>query len=625
MTKHRALYLLTTLLVISLSEELAAQPWLDGVFSDIEISSSTHTEMVLADEAGQRVGLDPRQSVLDISGGRGFFIHYEGLPVQEYARTTGPYWTDDDDEPYPTQPMPRSIDYRFDGPAINDIYGAYALAVTGIETGPYYTEVRYGYWGGPNNSSNSDSKTFYGVTEPGMVMNYGFVIERTGWNADSDVLTVVKLVTPELARDEVRILRRIRLLQPATADTMDAALAAGDLSAFESLVEAAASELDRWAIRALRSTVEGLRATPPAGLPAPPIPPNGPLDVVPAETVEPILECVLPNDDGTLTALFGYNNTNGRVARVPYGTENRMTPARYDGAQPEKYGLPIANERHDNRDPGRSHPFPSYVFATVFEDGAEVSWTLGSRTITASAASPRCYPTSTPFGPTPFGGGEAPAINVDISGLTAALALEADALVSSSIVSSQFRIDGRNHDLDGLPGEAVPVHGIATTEPVRDYALASIPADRLASITGAEPAPDIAVEGVGFGVDALAEQALGHVDLLTLTSSPTEPLGTPAAPVVAYAPNGLTLPVGFRGAGLLVAEGPIQFNAGAEWRGLVVSRGEAPQLRMNGTSRVLGGTVLSGQSAQVRLYERAAVLYSAAALALAQAALDSAP
>ena len=620
---YRTLSLLAFLLLISLGKSLAAQPWIDGVFSHIEVTSDTRTEIVLADEAGRRVGLDPRRSVLNISGGRGFFIHYEELPVQEYARTTAPFWTDDPDKPLRTQPMPRYINYRFDGPAINDIYGAYALAVTGTETGPYYTEVRYAYWGGPNNSSNSESKEFFGVTEPGMVMNYGFVIERTGWNADSDVLTVVKLITPELARDEVRILRRIQLLSPVTADTMDAALAASDLSAFEALVEAAAPELDRWAIRALRSTVEGLRATPPAGLPALPIPPNGPLDVVPAETVEPILECVLPNNDGTLTALFGYNNTNGRVARVPYGPKNRMTPTHYDGAQPEKYGLPIANERHDSRDPGRSHPFPSYVFATVFDQGEEVAWTLGSRTVTASAASARCYPTSTPIGPAPFGG--RPVLSVDVSALTAALVLDANALAGSSIASNQFRIDGRDHGLDGFPADAGAAHGIATSEPVRAYILTALPADRLGNIVGSDIAPDIAVEGAGFPLGTLAERALAHPDLLTLTAPPTEPLGTPGAPVVAYAPDGLVLPTGFQGAGLLVADGPLQFNAGAEWRGLVVVRGAAPQLRMSGTSRVLGGAVLNGESVQLRLYERAAVLRSAAGLALAQTALDSAP
>ena len=209
--------------------------------------------------------------------------------------------------------------------------------------------------------------------------------------------------------------------------------------------------------------------------------------------------------------------------------------------------------------------------------------------------------------------------------LAGALVLDTEALASGTLVSNGFRIDGRDHDLAGLPTDSAAVHGIATTEPIRAFALANIPPGRLGNITGSSPAPDIAVAEPGLDLALLAAEALYHPDLVTVSGTAPAVLGAESVPVVAYAPGRLDLPAGHRGYGLLIADEAVNLADGAEWRGLILVRGAKPELRVHGTGMVLGGAALTGGPADLRLYDEAAVLRSAAALGLAQAALDAAP
>ena len=103
--------------------------------------------------------------------------------------------------------------------------------------------------------------------------------------------------------------------------------------------------------------------------------------------VRPVLECVTQaTPGGPLTAYFGYENRNLRAGRVPYGSNNRLTPAGYDRAQPDLFGLPnvVAGR------PGRSPFYPGHAFTVTFQPGQNVVWKLFTRTSTASSGSTRC-------------------------------------------------------------------------------------------------------------------------------------------------------------------------------------------------------------------------------------------
>ena len=228
--------------------------------------------------------------------------------------------------------------------------------------------------------------------------------------------------------------------------------------------------------------------------------------------------------------------------------------------------------------------------------------------------------------PAPYVPGPGGSPPVDPMGLSAALVLDSEQLAAGSIVSNSFRVDGRDHDLTGQLTGAPGTHGIATTEALRQTALAAIPAGRLANITGVGPAPDLVAQEPGLDLEALAQAVLAHPDLLTLTAAPPGPLGTAEAPAVVYVPGpAAEVPQAYQGFGILLADGKVKLATGSEWRGLVLSRSAQPEIRLAGTARIIGGAAATGGPISLRLYDQAAVLRSAAALQIALDALDSAP
>jgi len=96
------------------------------------------------------------------------------------------------------------------------------------------------------------------------------------------------------------------------------------------------------------------------------------------DVMKPTFACVTPNAQGSLTAIFGYQNDNGVGLSIPYGTKNASA-------------RDTANLRPARFEPGL-HPF---AFGVDFTTGQTASWTLfpdnnPSVTLNATAASPRC-------------------------------------------------------------------------------------------------------------------------------------------------------------------------------------------------------------------------------------------
>lgn len=54
------------------------------------------------------------------------------------------------------------------------------------------------------------------------------------------------------------------------------------------------------------------------------------------ESIDPDLDCVVANDDGTYTAFFGYDNDNGVSIEIPYGSKNKLA-LDTDGFRPTKF------------------------------------------------------------------------------------------------------------------------------------------------------------------------------------------------------------------------------------------------------------------------------------------------
>ncbi len=88
----------------------------------------------------------------------------------------------------------------------------------------------------------------------------------------------------------------------------------------------------------------------------------------------PIVECMLPNADGTYTAFFGWRNDNATAVELAPGSlQNRFEPA------PRVRGQPSTIRA------GRAE----FAFAVVF-DGTPITWYLDQRTVVASRNTPVC-------------------------------------------------------------------------------------------------------------------------------------------------------------------------------------------------------------------------------------------
>ncbi len=97
-----------------------------------------------------------------------------------------------------------------------------------------------------------------------------------------------------------------------------------------------------------------------------------------AQSVTPILDCVVFNASAPDLAVWGYANPSGAAVRIPIGASNGFSPDPADRGQPDVF------------EPGKLVG----VFQTPFQAGSTtLRWTLSGKTATASASSTRCTAT----------------------------------------------------------------------------------------------------------------------------------------------------------------------------------------------------------------------------------------
>jgi uncharacterized repeat protein (TIGR01451 family) len=94
------------------------------------------------------------------------------------------------------------------------------------------------------------------------------------------------------------------------------------------------------------------------------------------ETVSPLLECVEQLPSGSRSAHFGYVNSSGSPDVIPLGERNKFDPLPHDRGQPDQFG------------PGRVID----AFQVDFTSDT-LTWTLGTRRVSASSASLPCAAT----------------------------------------------------------------------------------------------------------------------------------------------------------------------------------------------------------------------------------------
>ncbi len=100
-------------------------------------------------------------------------------------------------------------------------------------------------------------------------------------------------------------------------------------------------------------------------------------DIVPPtqfERVIPFTSCLVENEDGTLTATFGYSNFNDTAVYIPEGTRNKLIPNLVDSKndQPVIFLRGTVNE----------------VFTATFNVG--MAWKVNNKITIASSRTPKC-------------------------------------------------------------------------------------------------------------------------------------------------------------------------------------------------------------------------------------------
>ncbi len=94
--------------------------------------------------------------------------------------------------------------------------------------------------------------------------------------------------------------------------------------------------------------------------------------------VVPVVDCLVRHEDGSWTAVFGYDNRTGATVDVPVGPANRVTPTGYGTPQPTTFA------------PGVRHG----VFSVTVTRGGGPVWHLGGTNLAARETDTACPPST---------------------------------------------------------------------------------------------------------------------------------------------------------------------------------------------------------------------------------------
>jgi hypothetical protein len=123
-------------------------------------------------------------------------------------------------------------------------------------------------------------------------------------------------------------------------------------------------------------------------------------------TVVPLLDCVVTNEDGSWTAVFGYRNTASSPVSIPTGPRNKVTPATVGSPQPTTF------------QPGTHRG----AFTVPVARGAGPMWHLDGTNLAARLGTATACPSSTQM--PAEGNGTGTAIALVAAGLVGTVAVQ---------------------------------------------------------------------------------------------------------------------------------------------------------------------------------------------------------
>jgi hypothetical protein len=105
----------------------------------------------------------------------------------------------------------------------------------------------------------------------------------------------------------------------------------------------------------------------------------GPAAAAPADSLTPLVDCIVTNDDGSWTAVLGYVNGGSSTVSIPVGRDNKITPDRAGNVLPTRF------------EPGRHRGAGS----VTVDRGAGAVWHLGDDQFKIRSTSAKACPPPT--------------------------------------------------------------------------------------------------------------------------------------------------------------------------------------------------------------------------------------
>ncbi len=185
-------------------------------------------------------------------------------------------------------------------------------------------------------------------------------------------------------------------------------------------------------------------------------------------------------------------------------------------------------------------------------------------------------------------------------------------------------ITGIDTNMDGSPGPAPAVHGLAIQQPATVTDLtANYAVDDDSRITGSSGPPSLGVSSSTLDLNQLVLDVKNNADILLSASYYGANWGTaPAGPFnLIYREGDLQLAQTVVGTGILVVTGNLQVADTLRFDGIVIVLGD---VQMNDNVLINGGLIQGPSSLQTQLTDNVKIRYSSEAVKAASNALSAA-
>ncbi len=183
--------------------------------------------------------------------------------------------------------------------------------------------------------------------------------------------------------------------------------------------------------------------------------------------------------------------------------------------------------------------------------------------------------------------------------------------VTTNFAGNAFEITGNDTNLDGRPGPALSVWGIAINT---GATITDIPKNRRDNIIGKGAPPSIGTTPP-INLDALAEQYIGIANQLSGNQHIEDKTtwGTLTNPQVTYVKGDLKMSGKSSGAGVLIVGGNLTMKGTPRWDGIIIVLGNVSS--QAGTPDIFGALLIRGNELDVR--GNVNIQYSSQAIAMA--------